>query len=145
LGARLGAILQPGDVVCLSGEMGAGKTVFSAGVGVGWGALALLTSPTFTLVHEHHREKDRVRLYHLDCYRLKGASDVDSIGYDDLMDGRGVVVIEWPERIMSVLPKDRLWVRLRVLDPARRNLTFEGTNEHYAALINRFRASTFGV
>lgn len=145
LGVRLGGILQPGDVVCLSGDMGAGKTVFSAGIGVGWGAQHLLTSPTYNLVHEHRREKDRVRLYHLDCYRLKNADDIESIGFEDIIDGRGVVVIEWPERIKAVLPKHHLWVQLRVLDPTRRNLIFEGSSEHYSTLINRYREATFGV
>ncbi len=145
LGQRLGSLLQPGDVLCLSGDMGAGKTVFSAGIGVGWGAQHPLTSPTFNLVHEHRREKDRVRLYHLDCYRLKTVEDVDTIGFDDIMNGRGVVIIEWPERITPALPKNRLWVQLRVLDPDRRNLIFEGTDSHYNQLINRFREATFGV
>ncbi|MBC8099825.1 MAG: tRNA (adenosine(37)-N6)-threonylcarbamoyltransferase complex ATPase subunit type 1 TsaE [Armatimonadetes bacterium] len=145
LGIRLGALLQPGDVVCLSGDMGAGKTVFSAGIGAGWGAQHLLTSPTYTLVHEHRRDQDRVRLYHLDCYRLNRAADVESIGYDDIMDGRGVVVLEWPEKVLNLLPQDRLWVSLRVLDITRRNLIFEGGSQRYEALIERFRETTFGV
>lgn len=145
LGVRLGGLLQPGDVVCLSGDMGAGKTVFSAGIGVGWGAQATLTSPTFNLVHEHRRDQDKIRLYHLDCYRLEGVNDVDSIGYDDIINGRGVVIIEWPERVLSVLPEKRLWIQLSVVDANRRNLLFEGNSPHYQALIDRFREVTFGI
>src|SRR5258706_9835 len=71
LGARLGSLLQVGDIICLSGDMGAGKTVFSAGIGRGWGAKTPLTSPTFNLVHDHTRDADSQHLYHLDCYRLE--------------------------------------------------------------------------
>lgn len=146
LGIRLGSLLQAGDVLCLSGDMGAGKTMFSAGIGIGWGAQNPLTSPTFNIVHEHRRDKDKQRLYHLDCYRLSGVNDIDSIGFDDLVtDARGVMVIEWPERIESALPKHRLWVQLRILDATRRNLIFEGNHPRYEDLIGKFRTTTFGV
>jgi tRNA threonylcarbamoyladenosine biosynthesis protein TsaE len=146
LGVRLGGLLQAGDVVCLSGDMGAGKTVFSAGIGVGWGAQTLLTSPTFNLVHEHRRDKDKQRLYHLDCYRLSGVGDVDSIGFDDLVtDPRGVMVIEWPERIEAALPKKRLWIQLRIIDVNRRNLIVEGNTRRYEELIASFRGMAFGI
>lgn len=145
LGARLGALLQAGDVICLSGDMGAGKTVFSAGIGQGWGSVYPLTSPTFNLVHEHRREKDKLRLYHLDCYRLSGPADADSIGLDDILNGRGVVILEWPERIMDVLPQNRLWIQLRIVESNRRNLIFEGTGERSRQLIEKFRQSTYGV
>jgi tRNA threonylcarbamoyladenosine biosynthesis protein TsaE len=127
LGVRLGTLLGAGDVVCLSGDLGAGKTVFSAGVGKGWGASAPLTSPTFNLVHVHTRESDALRLYHLDCYRLQSALDADSIGIDD------------------ILPKQRLWVELRILEPTRRNLIIEAIGERYETLISKFRESTFGA
>lgn len=145
LGVRLGALLQAGDVICLSGDMGAGKTVFSAGIGQGWGAQYPLTSPTFNLVHEHRRESDKTRLYHLDCYRLTSAADADSIGLDDILNGRGVVIFEWPERIMSVLPKNRLWIQLRIVESTRRNLIFEGEGQRYRELIEKFRQVTYGV
>jgi tRNA threonylcarbamoyladenosine biosynthesis protein TsaE len=145
LGVRLGTLLGAGDVVCLSGDLGAGKTVFSAGVGKGWGASAPLTSPTFNLVHVHTRESDALRLYHLDCYRLQSALDADSIGIDDILDGRGTVLLEWPEHIEAILPKQRLWVELRILEPTRRNLIIEAIGERYETLISKFRESTFGA
>jgi tRNA threonylcarbamoyladenosine biosynthesis protein TsaE len=125
--------------------MGAGKTVFSAGIGQGWGAIHPLTSPTFNLVHEHRREADTLRLYHLDCYRLNGVEDVESIGLDDILNGRSVVIMEWPERILGVLPQRRLWVQLRILEASRRNLIFEGEGDRYRQLIERFRQITYGV
>lgn len=145
LGARLGTLLQPGDVICLSGEMGAGKTVFATGIGIGWGAKYPLTSPTFNLVHEHRRDKDKQRLYHLDFYRLEDENEVDGIGFDDVLDGNGPVIFEWPERVQPVLPKHRLWITLRVLEPDRRNFIFEGTNARYQQMITRFREMAFGV
>jgi tRNA threonylcarbamoyladenosine biosynthesis protein TsaE len=145
LGFRLGSLLQAGDIICLSGDMGAGKTVFSAGVGKGWGALSPLTSPTFNLVHEHRRTKDQQRLYHLDCYRLQGEQDLDNIGWENVMSGNGAVLIEWPERIETALPVERLWIELRVLEPTRRNMSFEGNNARYRDLVQKFREMTFGV
>ncbi len=145
LGARLGSLLQPGDIICLSGDMGAGKTVFAAGIGIGWGAVTTVTSPTFNVVHEHKREKDKQRLFHMDCYRLHNASDSESIGLDDIMDGYGPLVLEWPERIEGILPKDRLWIELRVLEPTRRNFTFIGSGKRYNELVDKFRELAFGL
>lgn len=141
LGVRLGTLLKPGDVVCLSGDMGAGKTVFSAGVGVGWGALTPLTSPTFNLVHVHERERDKTHLYHLDCYRLESEADAETIGLDDILDGSGAALLEWPERIRSLLPDERLWVELRVLEPTRRSVVIDGAGARYLTMIEQFRGS----
>jgi len=145
LGMRLGTLLEAGDVVCLSGDMGAGKTVFSAGIGAGWGAKTPITSPTFNLVHEHQRERDSQILYHLDCYRLQSAADAEMIGLDEILSGRGPVIFEWPEQIVSALPKERLWVELRVNEGSRRNFLFEGTGARYETLVNQFRQLAFGV
>ncbi len=141
LGARLGTLLQPGDVLCLSGDMGAGKTVFAAGIGKGWEAETLLTSPTFALVHVHERNKDRQRLYHLDCYRLDNAADADNIGLDEILAGDGPVVFEWPERITAALPAERLWADLRVLETTRRLFKFQAVGARHRALLEAFRGS----
>ncbi|NWG17847.1 MAG: tRNA (adenosine(37)-N6)-threonylcarbamoyltransferase complex ATPase subunit type 1 TsaE [Chloroflexi bacterium] len=144
-GARLGTLLQPGDVICLAGDMGAGKTVFAAGIGSGWGVELPLTSPTFNLVHEHTRRADAQRLFHLDCYRLNSAAEIEAIGFEDILNGRGPVIIEWPERITEALPRQRLWVELRVLEPTRRNLVFAGSGKRAEELIASFRELTFGI
>jgi tRNA threonylcarbamoyladenosine biosynthesis protein TsaE len=145
LGTRLGSLLRAGDIICLSGDMGAGKTVFSAGIGKGWGAKTPLTSPTFNLIHEHVREKDSQRLFHLDCYRLESAHEAENIGLDDILNGRGPVIFEWPEHIESILPKERLWIELRILEPTRRNFIFNAAGKRYEELVKQFRESTFGV
>jgi tRNA threonylcarbamoyladenosine biosynthesis protein TsaE len=145
LGSRLGSLLRAGDIVCLSGDMGAGKTAFAAGIGKGWGAKTPLTSPTFNLIHEHVRDKDSQRLFHLDCYRLESAFDAENIGLDDILSGRGPVILEWPEHIEPALPKERLWVELRILEPTRRNFIFNASGKRYEELVKQFRESTFGV
>ncbi|QPC84343.1 tRNA (adenosine(37)-N6)-threonylcarbamoyltransferase complex ATPase subunit type 1 TsaE [Phototrophicus methaneseepsis] len=144
LGVRLGQLLQPGDVVCLSGDLGAGKTVFTSGIGIGWGSRVPVTSPTFNLVQQYTRDEDDVILYHMDCYRLGGAEDVESIGFDDLLDGSGPLIIEWPERIEDALPEDVLWVDIHVIEEGRRNFIFEATSKHYQKLIDSFREKAFG-
>src|SRR4051812_31474913 len=74
-GTCLGQLLAHGDIVCLSGDLGAGKTAFTSGIGKGWGALEIVNSPTFVFVHEHRRRADNMRLYHIDCYRLASLDD----------------------------------------------------------------------
>lgn len=145
LGFRMGKLLQAGDVICLSGDMGSGKTAFTRGIGIGWGAENPVTSPTFNLVHEHRRNGDRVRLYHLDCYRLENARETETIGLDDIFDYNDIVIFEWPERIKEVLPKDRLWVNIITLDQTRRNFVFEGHGKRFAELVAQFQEVTFGA
>ena len=145
LGARLGGLLLPGDVICLSGDMGAGKTMFASGIGKGWGAKTPLTSPTYNLIHEHRRDKDNQRLFHLDCYRLESEQDAESTGLDDVLDGRGPVILEWPEHIEMILPEKRLWIELRILEPTRRNFMFNATGKRYEELVKQFREAAFGV
>ena len=145
LGTRLGGLLLPGDVICLSGDMGAGKTMFASGIGKGWGAKTPLTSPTYNLIHEHRRDKDNQRLFHLDCYRLDSIQDAESTGLDDVLDGRGPVILEWPEHIEMILPEKRLWIELRILEPTRRNFMFNATGKRYEELVKQFREAAFGV
>lgn len=124
--------------------MGAGKTVFSSGFGIGWGAVEPLVSPTYTLAHQHQREKDGALLYHLDCYRLSGSDDADSIEFDDLLDSGAVLLIEWPDKIVSRLPSERLWIRMRAVDPTHRSLSFMPTGAYYTALVDQFRQNVIG-
>lgn len=144
IGSRLGALVRPGDMICLSGEMGAGKTMFSSGFGLGWGAFEPLVSPTYTIVHQHQREADPTLLYHLDCYRLNDADDADSIEFDDLLDSRAVLLIEWPEKILTRLPAERLWIRMKPVDATHRTLSFQPVGEYYTALVEQLRQKVIG-
>ena len=136
IGAALGALLAPGDVICLSGEMGAGKTVLSRGIGAGWGAAVPLSSPTYNLAHEHERPADNARLYHIDFYRITGAREAETLGIDDILDSGDAVIFEWPERILDLLPAERLWIDITMRHDDTRELEFVAQGERYRALIN---------
>ncbi len=140
LGARLGRLLAPGDVICLSGDLGAGKTAFVRGVGAGWEAQEAVTSPTFTLIHEHHRAQNDYTLYHVDCYRLSGAQEAWDIGLEDLLYGEGAVVLEWPENIQAALPESRLWIAFDFAGDTQRTLHLQATGTRYQALLAALRS-----
>ncbi len=145
LGSRLGEILRPGDIICLSGGLGAGKTAFARGVGKGWGAVPPVTSPTFTLVHEHTRQADSGRLFHVDSYRVAGIEDALSFGLDELLLDRHPVLLEWPERVAPLLPEERLDILFRFEDSERRHIQFEARGERYNELLETFRRRAFGA
>lgn len=109
LGERLGRLLKPGAVVCLSGQLGAGKTVFTQGLARGLGVAGYVTSPTFTLLHEY---QGRCPVYHLDVYRLDDPAEFAELGFQDYLGGDGVAVVEWPELIREYLPPEYLQVTI---------------------------------
>jgi len=145
LGYRLGEVIRPGDVICLSGSLGAGKTVFTRGLGLGWGAIPAVTSPTFTLVHEHTRQADALRLYHVDGYRLSGVADAYSFGLDELLLDENPLLLEWPERVEEILPAARLWVTFTFQENDRRQVYFEAAGDCYLELLEAYRKRTFGA
>ena len=118
-GERLGRELQRGDVVALSGELGAGKTALVKGIARGLGITQEVTSPTFTLVHEY--SGGRLPLYHIDLYRLDGLEQALAIGIEEYLDGPGVTAIEWSEKIDSLVPARARRIRITALgENARR-------------------------
>lgn len=139
LGERMGMLLQAGDVLCLSGTLGAGKTCLTRGLARGWGALEKPTSPTFTLINEYRRSSDSQRFYHVDCYRLKDAADALTTGLEDIFDAAGVVVIEWPERIEEALPPERLWIQITDRGGEERQLDFLPAGERAIQLVHLLR------
>lgn len=145
VGYRLGEVLRPGDVICLYGDLGAGKTAFARGMGQGWGAVPAVTSPTFTLVHEHTHVTDAVRLYHVDAYRLSGPEDGLSFGLDELLGDNNPLLLEWPERVGDLLPGERLDITFLFQSNERRQIMFEAQGDHYVDLLETFRRRTFGV
>lgn len=145
LGVRLGELMEPRDTLCLSGQLGAGKTMLARGVGRGWGATTRVTSPTFVLVNQYPRLHDGCILYHVDCYRLESEADVVTAGLEDILIAPGAYMIEWPERIKPWLPEDRLWLELLHVDVTRRKLRFSASGPRSEELLNNFKRSAFGV
>lgn len=143
LGAHLGVLLKPGDVVLLEGEFGSGKTTFVQGVARGLGVDSrYVGSPTFTLINEYRG--NRHRLYHVDLYRLEGEEQVATLGLDDYFDGSGIVAIEWPEGATPWLPPDRLLVRFGYLSDTKRTVRLYAAGRRYKDLVESFRKEAFG-
>ncbi|PKO14191.1 MAG: tRNA (adenosine(37)-N6)-threonylcarbamoyltransferase complex ATPase subunit type 1 TsaE [Chloroflexi bacterium HGW-Chloroflexi-10] len=142
LGLRLGALLKVGDVVCLSGDLGAGKTTFVQGLARGWGSLDVVTSPTFVIVNQYRKPEGCI-LHHMDAYRLAGAEDAFNLDID-LMFSSGALVIEWPEQIQKALPENYLWMELSWIDELQRRIVFMPKGERYIDLVGLFRQNAFG-
>lgn len=143
VGMRLGALLQPGDVLCLIGNLGAGKTTFVQGLAAGWGSLDPVSSPTFVIVNLYRR-LDQSQLFHLDAYRLSGPAEAADLDLDAMLEG-GSLVVEWADIIADALPHERLWVNLRYVDEFQRDLIFAAHGEHYQQILAAFRAQVYGV
>ena len=141
LGERLAAHAEPGDVIALWGELGAGKTVLARGIAIGLGLDdEAVTSPTFIILHEHFG--GRLALYHLDLYRLE-QSQLGSTGWEDALESGGLTVIEWPERAGDELPADRVDVRLEHVAETKRRVTVEPTGPRSRRLVDAFRDDAF--
>lgn len=110
-GQKLGREAVPGEIICLDGDLGVGKTVFTQGFAAGLGIDDYVNSPTFNIVKEY--EGGRLPLYHFDVYRIGDPSEIEEIGYEDYFYGQGVSIIEWPGQIEELLPKEARWVRIR--------------------------------
>ncbi|MEG6520489.1 tRNA (adenosine(37)-N6)-threonylcarbamoyltransferase complex ATPase subunit type 1 TsaE [Desulfotomaculum sp. 1211_IL3151] len=134
LGEKLAAFLMAGDILCLNGDLGAGKTAFSQGVAKGLGISNTVTSPTFTLINEY---EGRLPLYHFDVYRLGGPEDMEDLGYEDYFYGQGVCLVEWAERVKEVLPGERLNINLFRGSNAEsvRSICFEPVGSRYLQLV----------
>jgi tRNA threonylcarbamoyladenosine biosynthesis protein TsaE len=136
LGARLGRIGRPGDLICLWGDLGAGKTQVAKGVAIGLGIDATITSPTFILMAEH---PGRIPLFHVDLYRLVGPADALAGGVIDDRQADGLTVVEWPDRMAGLLPAARLDVRIEGSGEERRAITVLATAEPYHRYLEAVR------
>jgi len=128
LGARLAAVAQPGDLVCLEGELGAGKTQLAKGFGLGLGVEDPVTSPTFVLMSEY---AGRLPLFHLDLYRLDDAADALAGGLLDERQSEGITLVEWPERLGPALPAARLEIRIAGAGEEPRAITIRAMDPAY--------------
>jgi len=123
IGARLAAELRGGEILALSGDLGAGKTHFSKGLVLGLGGNPQdVTSPTFTLVHEYR--EGRLPVFHFDFYRLEEVSELRNIGWEDYLREDGVLLVEWAERFPDAFPTETRFVRFEVISDNQRRLHF---------------------
>lgn len=120
---RLARIVQPGDVLALKGDLGAGKTTFTQAFADELGVEAVVNSPTFTLIKEYH---GRLMLYHMDLYRLEDEADIQAMGLDEYFYGDGVCVIEWPERLGPELPDDAITLEIGHVSADERSIRIVG-------------------
>ncbi len=125
LGEEIGRGLGRRAVVLLIGELGAGKTTLAKGIIKGLGAAAPedVASPTFTLIHEFGED---LKVYHIDLYRVERASEVATLGLDDLLDRDAILLVEWGERFPDLWPAERIEIRLRSVDETVREVRIEG-------------------
>ena len=131
-GESIGRALEPGMVVALIGELGAGKTTLTKGIARGLEVPDLVHSPTFTFIHEH---KGRLPVYHFDLYRLDTMEQIEDLGYEDYFNGPGVTIIEWAEKIQGLLPEDHLEIRITGEDNAR-TFTLRATDPKSALVLS---------
>ena len=124
IAGELAATLRGGECIALDGELGAGKTQFVRGlVRALGGNPRSVSSPTFVLLNVY--DSGRLKVFHLDAYRVNGADDFESIGFSELLEQRGVVVVEWAQRVASLLPSDVIHVRIATIDETRREIEYE--------------------
>lgn len=109
IGHQLAENSKPGDIYCLLGDLGVGKTVFSKGFAIGLGITEPITSPTFTIVQVYEAEKP---LYHFDMYRIEDEDELEMIGYEDYFYGKGVCLVEWANNVEDVIPENAKWITI---------------------------------
>ncbi|VBB05822.1 trna threonylcarbamoyl adenosine modification protein tsae [Lucifera butyrica] len=131
-GCSLASVLLDGDIVCLQGDLGMGKTVFVQGIARGLDVKEAVTSPTFTILNIY---EGKTKLYHFDLYRLETPEELEDIGFDEYTSAGGVAVIEWPDKFPDRLPAECLWVKLEAGEQiADRFISVRAQGERYEKL-----------
>jgi len=143
LGIHLGNLLSQGDVICLEGNLGAGKTTIIQGIAQGWGALDQVSSPTYVIVNEYGRP-DGQTLFHVDAYRLNNTLEAEFLDFDRML-SQGSVVIEWAERIKDALPVEHLWISLAYTALEHREMLLTSTGGRYERMVENIRRRIYGV
>lgn len=142
IGMCLGGLLRAGDVLALSGDLGAGKTTFVQGVAQGWGSTDTVSSPTFVLVNVYRRA-DGARLHHMDAYRIQSALEAEDLDIEEML-AMGTLIVEWAERIKTALPEESLAIELSWADEEQRNMVFAPLGKRYAELASQVKSQLFG-
>ncbi|MFH1355244.1 MAG: tRNA (adenosine(37)-N6)-threonylcarbamoyltransferase complex ATPase subunit type 1 TsaE [Candidatus Omnitrophota bacterium] len=138
IGELLSKKIDPGDIICLFGNLGSGKTVLTKGIGQGLGIRkAEVISSSFILIRPHTQGK--IPLYHFDLYRLNKVSDILALGYEEYLYGRGVTVIEWADRLKKFMPRDFLKIELCFESDLKRSLRFSAFGLRYKQLLDSLK------
>ena len=136
LGRVIGANAVPGDILLLTGGLGAGKTTLTQGILWGLGSEEYARSPTFVLVNEYHA---RLPVYHMDLYRLESFEDIDGLGLDDYLFGDGLCVIEWADRAQGYFPLDHIDISIAIVSDSERIFTLDADADSRAPLFSALR------
>ena len=139
---RLGSALQAGDLICLQGDLGAGKTTFVQGIAQGWGSLDSVSSPTFILVNMYRRA-DESQLFHMDAYRLDSTPEAEELDLDSML-AESALIVEWPERMDGLIPPERLWITLEHITDEEREMKFNASGKRYDELLEIIRHAAYG-
>ncbi len=143
IGMRLGEMLQPGDVIGLEGNLGAGKTTMVQGIASGWGSYDSVSSPTYVLVNVYRR-LDRNQLFHLDAFRLENSEEAIDLDIDAMLD-QGPLLVEWADRIKEALPENYLWINMRLINDEQRDFIVNARGDRHKTLLERFREDIYGA
>lgn len=144
LGIGIGNIAQPGDVICLNGCLGAGKTTLTQAIarGLGVPSNCYVTSPSYTIMHEY---KGVIPLYHMDFYRLNGSGDVIDLGFEEYFYLDGLTIIEWSERAEDILPKDRVTIAISLNKDQERTARIFTSNDVLAGRYEKMLAALLKI
>lgn len=132
LGFIIGSLLKNGDMICLDGDLGAGKTHLSKGIAKGMDIEEEITSPTFTIVQEY---EGKVPLYHFDVYRILDSEEMYNVGFEDYLNKNGVIIIEWSQIIRDILPHDRLEIKMVYAPEGGRYFIFNAFGKRHEDLL----------
>ncbi|MCJ7715940.1 MAG: tRNA (adenosine(37)-N6)-threonylcarbamoyltransferase complex ATPase subunit type 1 TsaE [Anaerolineales bacterium] len=143
IGMRLGELLQPGDVIGMEGNLGAGKTTMVQGIASGWGSYDSVSSPTYVLVNVYRR-LDRNQLFHLDAFRLENSEEAIDLDIDAMLD-QGPLLVEWADRIKEALPENYLWINMRLINDEQRDFIVNAKGDRHKTILERFREDIYGV
>ena len=140
LGLRIGQLAHPGDVFLLVGELGTGKTCLTQGIAWGLGIKEYTMSPSFVIIREHY---GRLPLYHIDLYRLDRIEESMDLGLDDYLYGRGLCVVEWAEKALSIMPTEHLLIKISYLSDTERSFQMEPNGERYLEIVAQLKEFSF--
>lgn len=138
LGKIISRCLDKGDVLCLDGDLGVGKTALTQFIAKEFGVNDYITSPTFNIIKEY---QGRLLFYHMDVYRLDSVDDMYDLGYEEYIYSEGVTIIEWSKKIEDILPKDRINIEIKRIDDNRRLLYIDGNGKTYDKLVMELKSN----